>query len=184
MTTLPPDPPRPGELPGDCVHPWLVVACGECGAVIDELEKDRAVPAGGSATSAEPSPAPDSQALFIVARGHPELVEELKALLGESGSVRVIEDRRHAHRTRVAERGRGAHAANGAPTQGLEGRRLAQQVLDGRAQPAGLALVPVEGPKPQRQPPGLAVSERVAVDPRDGHDATGRRGEERLVGAA
>jgi hypothetical protein len=37
--------------------------------------------------------------LFIVARGHPELVEQLKSLMGDSAAIQVIEDRRRVDRT-------------------------------------------------------------------------------------
>ena len=35
-----------------------------------------------------------SQATFIVARGHPELIDQLRALMGHGSGVQVIEDRR------------------------------------------------------------------------------------------
>jgi hypothetical protein len=36
----------------------------------------------------------DSQALFIVARGHPELLDQLRAVMGHETGVNIIEDRR------------------------------------------------------------------------------------------
>jgi len=55
-------------------------------------------PSGGPGVAEEPSDqvlAPQSSNFFVVARGHRDLVEELKALLGgDLTSIRVIEDRR------------------------------------------------------------------------------------------
>jgi hypothetical protein len=48
--------------------------------------------------------------LFIVARGHPELVEQLKALLADSESVQVIEDRRRMDRNPPGAEAQGASA--------------------------------------------------------------------------
>ena len=95
-----PNPSRQGGSSGACAHPWLLVTCGECGALIDKLGPSSAPgQAGGGASPVEGSTAEDSeQALFIVARGHPELVAQLKAVMGDSGPVRVIEDRRRASR--------------------------------------------------------------------------------------
>jgi hypothetical protein len=39
-----------------------------------------------------------SQATFIVARGHPELIDQLRALMGHESGVQVIEDRRQRPR--------------------------------------------------------------------------------------
>ena len=79
-----------------CAHPWLRVTCGECGAPIDELR-----PEGTSEAMvhrADPTSPEGPKKLFIVARGHPELVEQLKAVMGDSETVQVIEDRRRASR--------------------------------------------------------------------------------------
>jgi hypothetical protein len=44
----------------------------------------------------------DSQSLFIVARGHPELLDQLRTVMGQSG-VDIIEDRRQRPREEVTE---------------------------------------------------------------------------------
>ena len=98
MTMHPPDPPGRGGTPEACSHPWLLVTCGECGAAIDELRKEPSEPDTGRVTEAESSSAEASQKLFIVARGHPELVAQLRAVMGDSESVQVIEDRRSTTR--------------------------------------------------------------------------------------
>lgn len=101
MTKASPDPSRPGGLSGACPHRWLLIMCGECGARIDTLGRDPAASsgqAGGTSALTKGASADDSQALFIVARGHPELVAQLKAVMGDEGPVLVIEDRRRATR--------------------------------------------------------------------------------------
>ncbi len=100
MTKASPDPSRQGGSSGACAHPWLLVTCGECGARIDKLGPASAAgQTGADASRAKRSTAEEpEQALFIVARGHPELVAQLKAVMGDSGPVRVIEDRRRASR--------------------------------------------------------------------------------------
>jgi hypothetical protein len=45
----------------------------------------------------------DSQALFIVARGHPELLDQLRAVMGHESGVDIIEDRRQRPREEVSE---------------------------------------------------------------------------------
>lgn len=87
----------------DCSHPWLRVTCGACGAAIDELRHDPAQrltldEPGHVVQEANPVSVVGQQKLFIVARGHPELVEQLKAVLGDSEALCVIEDRRRVAR--------------------------------------------------------------------------------------
>jgi hypothetical protein len=80
-----------------CPHPWLRVTCGACGAPVDAL----ALAGPGAPAGAEPGGAapggPDGRALFIVARGRPELVEQLRAVMGQ-GEIAIIEDRRQGSR--------------------------------------------------------------------------------------
>jgi hypothetical protein len=96
------------ESSQDCTHPWLRVTCGVCGEAVDALGE----PAGDG--SAEPggrrqpsvsrfSGANDSQALFIVARGHPELLDQLRVVMGHESGVSIIEDRREHPREEPTE---------------------------------------------------------------------------------
>ena len=45
----------------------------------------------------------DSQELFIVARGHPELLDQLRAVMGHESGVDIIEDRRQHSREEGSE---------------------------------------------------------------------------------
>jgi hypothetical protein len=47
------------------------------------------------------SDARDAQATFIVARGHPDLIDQLRALMGHGSGVQIIEDRRQRPREEV-----------------------------------------------------------------------------------
>ncbi|HSE94270.1 MAG TPA: hypothetical protein VLD61_00170 [Methylomirabilota bacterium] len=105
--------PPPPELPEECAHPWLLVTCGACGAAVDELRPGEPGSPGrgsGSLTRAQTVTAEGGKKLFIVARGHPELVEQLKALLADSVSVQVIEDRRRIDRNPPGAEAQGASA--------------------------------------------------------------------------
>jgi hypothetical protein len=44
-----------------------------------------------------------SQALFIVARGHPELLDQLRVVIGNQSGVAIIEDRRQRPRQDVSD---------------------------------------------------------------------------------
>jgi hypothetical protein len=97
------------EEPGPrCTHPWLRVTCGVCGEAVDALGESPIEPAldigGPPAASAGRSTGLDHpQATFIVARGHPELIDELRALMGHRGGVQIIEDRRQRPREEPSE---------------------------------------------------------------------------------
>ena len=83
-----------------CAHPWLRVVCGECRQPVDVLGPDVMRPPEGAEPPAE-SPVPvyeDRPAFLVVARGHPELVEQLRSAMAEREDVRVIEDRRRSPR--------------------------------------------------------------------------------------
>jgi hypothetical protein len=45
----------------------------------------------------------DSQAVFIVARGHPELLDQLRGAMGDDSGVDIIEDRRERPRAEATE---------------------------------------------------------------------------------
>jgi hypothetical protein len=81
-----------------CTHPWLRVTCGVCGEAVDALGGPDPGPAGDASAEAAGEGAPGGQSLFIVARGHPELVEQLKSVLGHHQDVEIIEDRRRRPR--------------------------------------------------------------------------------------
>ena len=89
-----------------CTHPWLRVTCGVCGEAVDALgeEQPEVVEEGGAPRrpSVTRIGAGDSQALFIVARGHPELLDQLRVVMGHSG-VNIIEDRRERPRAEATE---------------------------------------------------------------------------------
>ncbi len=82
-----------------CAHPWLRVVCGECGEPVDPLVLGQSAPGEGGVPGAAGTP---ERAVFIVARGHPELVEQLQAAMGGSGDVQIIEDRRRTPREPVS----------------------------------------------------------------------------------
>lgn len=85
-----------------CTHPWLRVTCGVCGEAVDALGESLAEPGPGSdprsATVDRAGGRDHAEATFIVARGHPELIEQLRALMGHESGVQVIEDRRQRPR--------------------------------------------------------------------------------------
>ena len=89
-----------------CTHPWLRVTCGVCGDAVDALGEP-------SDASSEPGTrrrptvgrigGPDSEAIFIVARGHPELLDQLRVEMGHESGVNIIEDRREHPREELTE---------------------------------------------------------------------------------
>jgi hypothetical protein len=87
---------EPGQ---HCTHPWLRVTCGVCGEAVDALGES---PADEGRPSRRPTVhrigSDDRHAVFIVARGHPELLDQLRVVLGEESGVDIIEDRRQRHR--------------------------------------------------------------------------------------
>jgi hypothetical protein len=88
-----------------CTHPWLRVTCGVCGEAVDALGESFAGPDPEGATPRAAGPAADPaspQATFIVARGHPELIDQLRSLMGHGSGVQVIEDRRQRPRPETA----------------------------------------------------------------------------------
>jgi hypothetical protein len=93
---------EPGQ---QCTHPWLRVTCGVCGEAVDALGESLPDEAGG----APGRPADrrvggdDRHALFIVARGHPELLDQLRAVMGHESEVDIIEDRRQRPRVESSE---------------------------------------------------------------------------------
>jgi hypothetical protein len=95
---------EPGQ---DCTHPWLRVTCGVCGEAVDVLGETPSETAGEGGAPRRSSVTriggADSQALFIVARGHPELLDQLRVVMGHESGVDIIEDRREHPRAEVTE---------------------------------------------------------------------------------
>jgi hypothetical protein len=95
---------EPGQ---HCPHPWLRVTCGVCGEAVDALS-ETAPEAAGEGTAprrlgVSRLGGDDSQALFIVARGHPELLDQLRVVMGHEKGVEIIEDRRQRPRAEEVE---------------------------------------------------------------------------------
>jgi hypothetical protein len=72
----------------NCPHCGSAVICAACGVAV------------GDGTSASPQPTGDASpagenTFLIVARGHEELLSQLKEVVGDLGWVRLVEDRRH-----------------------------------------------------------------------------------------
>ena len=90
---------EPGQR---CAHPWLKVTCGVCGEAVDALGEPAAEPAEEAGAPRRPTDrrigGGDKQALFIVARGHPELLDQLRTVMGQESGVDIIEDRRQRSR--------------------------------------------------------------------------------------
>lgn len=92
-----------------CSHCGASLVCRTCGNPVETppphvMELDElvsgALPPEGSPPSIE-----ESEIFLVVARGHTVLYEQLKAVVGELGHVRVIEDRRR-DRTLLPREGR------------------------------------------------------------------------------
>jgi hypothetical protein len=94
---------EPGQR---CTHPWLRVTCGACGEAValGEPAPDLAEEGGAPRSpGARRAGGDDKQALFIVARGHPELLDQLRAVMGHGSGVDIIEDRRQRPRDETPE---------------------------------------------------------------------------------
>ena len=90
-----------------CTHPWLRVTCGVCGEAVDALGEPGPEPSGEGQHPGRPSVtrygSDDAQALFIVARGHPDLLDQLRVVMGSESGVDIIEDRRQHPRVEFTE---------------------------------------------------------------------------------
>ena len=94
---------EPGQ---GCTHPWLRVTCGVCGEAVDALGEAAPEPTDEGAArrlSVHRIGSHDSQSLFIVARGHPELLDQLRVVMGHERGVDIIEDRRQRPREELTE---------------------------------------------------------------------------------
>ena len=80
----------------ECPHCGQPVACAACGIRVDEPSVVRELEHMMKVPAAEPQPAvPPDQTFLIVAKGHGELLDQLKEVVGDLGWVRLVEDRRH-----------------------------------------------------------------------------------------
>jgi hypothetical protein len=85
------------------------LACATCGAAVEEAVRLRVVISddGRSRTAPPPEPAkPPERTFLIVARGHSDLLDRLRAVVGDLGWVRLMEDRRTGE-TILPREGRG-----------------------------------------------------------------------------
>ena len=96
---------EPGQR---CIHPWLRVTCGVCGEPVDALSESMPEPVEGGGAPRRPavgrSGSDDRHAVFIVARGHPELLDHLRIVMAQVSGVEIIEDRRQRPREEPSER--------------------------------------------------------------------------------
>jgi hypothetical protein len=87
-----------------CSHPWLRVTCGVCGEAVDSGESaPEPTDEGASRPTVRRVGSHDSHSLFIVARGHPELIDQIRAVMGRESGVDIIEDRRQHPREEASE---------------------------------------------------------------------------------
>ena len=73
----------------ECGRPLV---CATCGQAVGEREKPGGRPDSGPVATRH-GPA-DDQAFLVVARGHGDLLDQLKEVVGDLGWVRPIQDRR------------------------------------------------------------------------------------------
>lgn len=83
----------------NCPHCGTRVVCGSCGAAIEEATREQILlleeMVARKMPEQKPTGArPGEQTFLVVARGHQDLLDQLKSVVGDVGWVRVIEDRR------------------------------------------------------------------------------------------
>lgn len=82
----------------NCSHCGTPVVCTTCGAAIDGGRSGvvRLEESVRSATSAGPEPTSTAgeRRFLVVARGHTDLLDRLRSVVGDLGWVRPVEDRR------------------------------------------------------------------------------------------
>lgn len=81
----------------NCPNCGTNVVCGTCGTPIEQPSREMVIlEEMARRTAPEPKPAdkPSGNTFLVVARGHQDLLDQLKAVVGDVGWVRVIEDRR------------------------------------------------------------------------------------------
>jgi hypothetical protein len=82
-----------------CPHCGSPAVCAACGRVVEPMAPDirQELEDLVQERAAGPPPMPPADHTFlIVARGHEELLDQLKEVVGELGWVRLVEDRRQA----------------------------------------------------------------------------------------
>jgi len=88
----------------NCPHCGSAVICAACGSAVEDGAGANRSPEspGGASPSAEPG----ENTFLIVARGHDELLSQLKEVVGDLGWVRLVEDRRRDNETILPREGR------------------------------------------------------------------------------
>jgi hypothetical protein len=96
---------EPGQR---CIHPWLRVTCGVCGEAVNALGEPAPEPVEAGGAPRRPvvhrTGGDDRHAVFIVARGHPELLDQLRVVMAQVSGVEIIEDRRQHPREGPSEK--------------------------------------------------------------------------------
>jgi hypothetical protein len=80
-----------------CPHCGSPAVCAACGSFVEPLPPDiqrELEDLVQERAAAAPSSPPPDHTFLIVARGHEELLDQLKEVVGELGWVRLVEDRR------------------------------------------------------------------------------------------
>jgi hypothetical protein len=92
-----------------CSHCGAELVCRACGSPVEGLPHEAAeldeLVSGVLPPAESPASSDEQNVLLVVARGHRALYEQLRAVVGELGHVRVIEDRRR-DRTLLPREGR------------------------------------------------------------------------------
>ncbi len=94
----------------NCSHCGSAVVCAACGSAVEDSPRETGSDLErlikDSAGGAFPSDAPGENTFLIVARGHGELLDQLKEVVGDLGWVRLVEDRRRDNETILPREGR------------------------------------------------------------------------------
>jgi hypothetical protein len=79
----------------DCPHCGQPVTCRACGNQVEDPDLRRELELMMNARGPEPKAStPPDKTFLIVAKGHGELLDQLKQVVGDLGWVRLVEDRR------------------------------------------------------------------------------------------
>ncbi len=80
-----------------CPHCGSALVCAACGSRVESPAADVRPELAGLVerpAGAAPTPAATDQTFLIVAKGHADLLDQLKEVVGDLGWVRLVEDRR------------------------------------------------------------------------------------------